>query len=106
MKTNFSDPTILQKALSNQAQVLQVHPPAIPFTPKKKKDNEEPKTQNIEVPLDPSISDSTTIDRSFTIFEIGNEEDWLKWRVAFDALLADFPQDTNEKKWLMARHVL
>jgi len=105
MKTTFSNPDYLKKAVLLHQQVLQVNPPAILFDKKKKaKEDGESKRDDsdhykkIPVPIDPTKPEGQTAEWKVRIFEHGDAEDWIKWRMRFEELALALPLDSAAKK--------
>ena len=88
--------------------MLTVSPPAIPFKrPKKKeKSDEKDQYQTNDILLDPSDKTSDTTEWKVPVFEQGDAEDWVKWRIAYENLVEAYPLDTAEKQVKMLRTLL
>ena len=110
MKTYFSEATLeyIKRVAVLQARALHVFPPAIPFRrEKKKEDDEEWESKKIKIRLDPDDNDvSNRIETPFFVFENGEAEDWVKWRMQMDELIRDMPLTTGEQKVKVAKALL
>ena len=108
MKTHFNNLDYAKKQALLQQQMLAVSPPAILFKRKAKKNNgeEKDKFQSIEVPLDPDDKDSDTLEWKVAVFEDGDAEDWVKWRINYEYLVEAYPLDTPDKQVKMLRTLL
>jgi hypothetical protein len=113
MKTAYSDVKYAKKVASLQAQALHVNPPAIPFRKKKpKKDSEEDKedekarTKSIKIKIDTEDAESETLEVKVTIFEEGDAEEWIKWRMQLDELIRDVPLTSFLQRIKVAKSLL
>jgi len=93
MKTSWNINDYKKKLAYLEAQALNVYPPAVLFSKKKKqkgdaKSEAEPQDQfkKIPVPLDKTKPKEGSAEWKLAIFEDGDAEDWIKWRMAFDDL--------------------
>ena len=90
-----------------QIQAMQVNPPAIPFRRSKKKDDEDDvETKKLKIKTDPTDDDSDEIEIRATVFDEGNAEDWIKWRIQMDELIRDMQLETGRQKIVLAKALL
>ncbi len=108
MKTHFSDPDYVKKVAQMQIQAMQVNPPAIPFrrVKKKEEDEDEVETKKLKIRTDPTDEDSDEIEIRATVFDEGEAEDWIKWRIQFDELVRDMQLVTGRQKIVVAKALL
>ena len=108
MKTHFHHEEYSKKQALLHQQMLAVSPPPIPFKRQKKKSSSEEKDkyQTIEIPLDPSDKDSDKTEWKIPVFEEGDAEDWVKWRITYENLVEAYPLDTPDKQVKMLRTLL
>jgi hypothetical protein len=109
MKTSFSQSALdyIKKVAVLQARALHVNPPAIPFRREKKTDEEDWDSKKIKIRLDPEDEDSSNrIETPCFIFETGEAEDWVKWRIQMVELIRDMPLTTGEQKIKVAKALL
>ena len=114
MKTHHSDPDHVQKVAHFQQQKLNVHPPAISYSKKKKskkddKDKEDKDKDSylkVDVPIDHTQRNSTTTEWKVPLFESGTPEDWAKWRIKFNDLERAMPLNTAAKKLSFIKSLL
>ena len=48
--------------------------------------------------LDPSDKDSDKTEWKIPVFEEGDAEDWVKWRITYKNLVEAYPLDTLDKQ--------
>ena len=108
MKSHFSNPDYIKKVAQMQIQAMQVNPPAIPFRRNKKKEDEEDKveTKKLKIKTDPTDEDSDEIEIRATVFDEGDAEDWIKWRIQMDELIRDMQLETGRQKIVLAKALL
>ncbi len=108
MKNHFSNPDYVKKVAQMQVQAMQVNPPAIPFRRVKKKedDEDEVETKKLKIRTDPTDEDSDEIEIKATVFDEGEAEDWIKWRIHFDELVRDMKLVTGKQKIVVAKALL
>ena len=111
MKTAFSDVEYAKKVAALQQQALNVNPPAIPFKRKKSKrddddDDSKDRVKTVKIRLDPEDEDSDQLEVKIKVFEDGDSEDWVKWRIAMDEAIRDIPLDDGDKKIKLAKSLL
>ena len=95
MKTNYSNPDYVKRGVAAmQVQAMQVNPPAIPFRREKKKD-EDVETKKLKIRTDPEAEDSDELEIRATVFDEGNAEDWIRWRIQMDELVRDMQLTTG-----------
>ena len=110
MKTKYSNVEYLCKKILLELHVLRVFKPAIPFINKSNENQEKnlekvkDNFKKISVPLGGNNGD--TMEWSMPIFEQGNAEDWVKWRIHFEELVKAYPLDTAPKKKAMYNALL
>jgi hypothetical protein len=101
MKTSYNNVEYAKKVAVLQAQALHVNPPAILFSNMKEddtEDEEEAPTKKMKIKLDPEDeeADDEMEVRAF-LFETGDAESWIKWRIQLDELIRDMPLTTGQK---------
>ena len=102
MKTHFSDPEYSKGLALLQQKSLNVFPLAILYKKKKDKDEEsEEKYHKIDVPLSTAVDNVDTTKWKVPLFEEGDAEEWIKWRIQFDNVVKAYPLDTPDKKTTM-----
>ena len=108
MKTSFSDTAYIRKVAAMQVQAMQVNPPAIPFRREKKKSDEvdDRETKKLRIKTDPTDEDSDEIEVRATVFDEGDAEGWIQWRIQFDDLIRDMNLTTGRQKILLAKALL
>ena len=108
MKTAFGDPAYIKRVAQMQIQAMQVNPPAIPFRREKKKtdDLDAHETKKLKVKTDPTDEDSDEIEVRATVFDEGDAEGWIQWRIQFDDLIRDMNFTTGRQKILLAKALL
>jgi hypothetical protein len=73
-----------------QVQAMQVNPPAIPFRREKTSDEDERyETKKIRIKVDHTDEDSDELEVRATVFDEGEAEDWIRWRIQLDELIRD-----------------
>ena len=102
MKTAYSNHEYTKKVALLLTQAAHVNPPAIQFRRQKPKDDEaseeDEKIKKIKIKLDPDDDDSDEFEARCFIFETGDAERWVKWRIQMDELIRDVPLNDGEKK--------
>ena len=102
MKTAYSNHEYTKKVTLLLTQAAHVKPPAIQFRCQKPKDDEaseeDEKIKKIKIKLDPDDDDSDEFEARCFIFETGDAERWVKWRIQMDELIRDVPLNDGEKK--------
>ena len=102
MSSLFSIVTYAKKVALLLTQAAHVNPPAIQFRRQKPKDDdasdEDEKIKKIKIKLDPDDDDSDEFEARCFIFETGEAEKWVKWRIQMDELVRDVPLNDGEKK--------
>ena len=108
MKTAFGDPAYVKRVAQMQIQAMQVNPPAIPFRRDRKKpdDLDDRETKKLKVKTDPTSEDSDEIEVRATVFDEGDAEGWIQWRIQFDDLIRDMNFTTAHQKILLAKALL
>ena len=108
MKTAFGDPAYVKRVAQMQIQAMQVNPPAIPFRRDKKRPDEpdDRETKKLRVKTDPEDEDSDEIEVRATVFDEGDAEGWIQWRIQFDDLIRDMNLSTGRQKILLAKALL
>jgi hypothetical protein len=111
MKTSFSNATLdyIKRVAVLQAQAMHVNPPAIPFKrdkKKKKDDDDDDEMKKMKIKLSPDEEDSEMIEVRCHLFESGEAEDWVKWRIQLDELIRDMPLTTGAKRIKVAKALL
>jgi hypothetical protein len=108
MKTHFSNPDYVKKVLQMQIQAMQVDPPVIPFHCIKKKEEDEDKvdTKKLKIRTDPMDEDSDEIEIRATVFDEGEAEDWIKWRIQFDELVRNMQLVMGRQKIVVEKALL
>lgn len=91
-----------------QVQAMQVNPPAILFRREKKKDDGEDdiETKKLKIKTDPADDDSDEIEIRATVFDGGDAEGWIKWRIQMDDLVRDMQLETGRQKIVLAKALL
>ena len=94
MKTHHNDIEYLKKVASLQQQALHVNPPAIRFRRTVPSPGADLKleTKKIKIKIDPDNEDSEELEVRAFMFEDGDAEQWIKWRIQLDELIRDIPQ--------------
>ena len=107
MKTNYSNPDYVKRVAAMQVQAMQVNPPAIPFRrEKKKEEDEDVETKKLKIRTDPEDEDSDELEIRATVFDEGNAEDWIRWRIQMDELVRDMQLTTGRQKIVLAKALL
>ena len=73
---------------------------------KKEKNEDKDKYQTVEIPLDPTDKESDKTQWKIPVFEQGDAEEWVKWRITYDSLVEAYPLDTADKQIKMLRTLL
>ena len=108
MTTHHSDFEYLKKVASLQQQALHVNPPAIRFrrtTPSPGADLKL-ETKKIKIKIDPDNEDSEELEVRAFMFEDGDAEQWIKWRIQLDELIRDIPLKTEQGKIKITKALL
>ena len=105
MKTAFGDPEYVKRVARMQVQAMQVNPPAIPFRRDRKK-QEEQETKKIKIKTDPSDEDSDEIEVYAKVFDEGDAESWIQWRIQLDDLIWDKQLTDGWEKTVLAKALL
>ena len=107
MKTSYNNHEYAKKVALLLTQAAHVNPPAIAFRRKKPKDDEEDeKLTKIKICLDPDDEDSDEFESRCFLFESGDAEKWVKWRIQFDELVRDVPLNDGDKKTKYAKALM
>ena len=107
MKTSFSAPDYIQRVARMQVQAMQVNPPAIPFRREKTSDEDERyETKKIRIKVDHTDEDSDELEVRATVFDEGEAEDWIRWRIQLDELIRDKNLRTGRQKIVLAKALL
>ena len=108
MKTHHSDLDYLKKVASLQQQALHVNPPAIRFRRTVPSTGADLKleTKKIKIKIDPDNDDSEELEVRAFMFEDGDAEQWIKWRIQLDELIRDIPLKTEQGKIKTAKALL
>ena len=107
MKTSHSNPEYIKKVAQMQIQAMQVNPPAIPFRRAKKKDEEEEvEFKKLKIKTDPTDEDSDELEIKATVFDEGDAEEWVKWRIQVKELVRDIQLSTARQKIMLAKALL
>ena len=107
MKTHYSNVEYARKVATLQAQAIHINPPAILFRREPAKHDEEAETKKIKIRLDPeSDEDEDKLEVRAVLFESGDAEAWVKWRIQMDELIRDMPLGTPEEKSKVAKALL
>ena len=107
MKTSHSNPEYIKKVAQMQIQAMQVNPPAIPFRREKKKDEEEEvEFKKLKIKTDPTDEDSDELEIKATVFDEGDAEEWVKWRIQVEELVRDMQLSTARQKIMLAKALL
>ena len=108
MKTAFGDPAYVKRVATMQIQALQVNPPAIPFRREKKKPDEETdrETKKLKVKTNPIDEDSDEIEVRATVFDEGDAEGWIQWRIQLEDLIRDMNLVVGRQKIFLAKSLL
>ena len=88
--------------------MLTLYPPAIPYKKKKTKDStttDDSKFIKVEVPFGRPKNTKGT-EWSIAKFDDGTPEEWIKWRIQYDALVNQCPLKTADEKFTMIRATL
>ena len=86
MKTHFSTPEYAKKFAVMQQNALNVYPPPILFKKPKKEEkdiDDDKQYQKISVPLGDT---EDTTEWKVPLFEDGDPEEWIKWKIQYDQL--------------------
>ena len=108
MKTAYSDVDYAKKVAALQAQALHINPPAIPFRKASSTGAEKKQehTKMMKVKIDPTDEESDSLDVKVTIFEVGDAEEWVRWRIQFEELVRDVPLKDALQKTKVAKALL
>ena len=108
MKTAFGDPDYVRRVAKMQVQAMQVNPPAIPFRRDRKKldGEDEQETKKIKVKTDPTDEDSDEIEVRATVFDEGDAEAWIQWRIQLDDLIRDKQLTNGRQKIVLSKALL
>ena len=97
MKTHFGNNEYARKVAQIQTQAMHIYPPPIPFARKQKKkseDDDKTKYKNMDMLLG-VVNDDTT-EWKVQVFERGDPEEWIKWRIQWTQLVEGYPLNTYE----------
>lgn len=110
MKTIYSNYEYAKKVALLIAQAAHVNPPAIPFRRTKPKDDEaeseDDRIKKIRIRLEPDDEDSDEFESRCFLFDNGDAERWVKWRIQFEELIRDVPLNDGTKKIKYAKALL
>ena len=107
MKTNFRNAEYIKKVARMQIQAMQVNPPAIPFRRERREtSDEEVETKKLKIKTDPSDEDSDELEISATVFDEGDAEAWVKWRIQLEELIRDMRMEGGRQKVMLAKALL
>ena len=107
MKTNFGNAEYIKKVARMQIQAMQVNPPAIPFRRERREtSDEEVETKKLKIKTDPSDEDSDELEIRATVFDEGNAEAWVKWRIQLEELIRDMRMEGGRQKVMLAKALL
>ena len=108
MKTTYNQDSYIRKVAQMQVQAMQVNPPAIPFRREKKKEDSEDdiETKKLKIKTDPTDEDSDEIEIRAVVFDKGDAEDWVKWRIQMDELVRDMQLGTARQKIMLTKALL
>ena len=108
MKTAYGNPEYVKKVAKMQIQALQVNPPAVPFRRDAKKTDKdsERETKKLKIKTDPEDKDSDEIEVKAFVFDEGDAEGWIQWRIQMDELIRDMNLATGHQKIMLAKSLL
>ena len=108
MKTAFGDPAYVRKVAQMQIHAMQVNPPAIAFRRDKKKaeEGDDKETKKLKIKTDPTDEDSDELEIRATVFDEGDAEGWVQWRIQLDDLIRDMNLVTGRQKIVLAKALL
>ncbi len=107
MRTAFSDPDYIRRVARMQVQAMQVNPPAIPFRRERTTEDEAKyETKKIKIKVDVTDEDSDELEVCATVFDEGDAEDWIRWRIQLDELIRDKNLTTGRQKSILAKALL
>ena len=90
-----------------QIQAMQVNPPAIPFRREKRETSEEEvETKKLKIKTDPTDEDSDELEIRATVFDEGDAEAWVKWRIQLSELIRDKRIEGGRQKVMLAKSLL
>ena len=113
MKTHFNNNTHAKKVVILQQQSFYMYTPPIPFVVLEKKsmkmDNDDKDKSNhkkINMPLDHTNANAGSIEWKVQVFEKGNLEDCIKWKLCYEELEMAMSLDLALKRLNMVQNLL
>jgi len=108
MKTAFGDPEYIKRVAKLQIQAMQTSPPVIEFRREKRSNEDETKTntKKLKIKTDPTDEASDELEIKATIFDEGDAEAWVQWRIQLDELIRDMVLETGRQKKVLAKALL
>ena len=108
MKTNYGNTEYIKKVARMQIQAMQVNPPAILFRRDRSKAdvNGENETKKLKIKTDPTDEESDELEVRATVFDQGDAEGWVQWRIQLDDLIRDMVMTTGRQKTVLAKALL
>ena len=108
MKTTFGNAEYIKKVARMQIQAMQVNPPAIPFRRDRTKSDsaDENETKKFKIKTDPTDEESDEIEVRAAVFDEGEAEGWVQWRIQLDELIRDMNLTTGCQKSVLVKALL
>ena len=107
MKTTYGNADYIKRVAKMQIQAMQVNPPAIPFRrDRSKTDPADNETKKLRIKTDPTDDESDEIEVRASVFDEGDAEGWVQWRIQLDDLTRDMVLTTGRQKIVLAKALL
>jgi hypothetical protein len=68
--------------------------------------DDDVETKKLKIKTDPGDEDSDEIEIRATVFDEGDAEGWIKWRIQMDELIRDMQLETGRQKIVLAKALL